>query len=546
MNSLAPQGHFDATPLPLVLMRLAEQGFSGMLQLTQTSRRVEVLFDRGFPSIVDNPSANLGLGARLKNQGKLSTSDYERVRALCEQKNYKEEKSLLELKLLAPKDLVTSLRDHMRHILLDCFSWLQGSYTLDASRTLSPEEKLFRFDPLPTIFEGLSTHWRPEQILPLLAPSLDRYARLGIKKAVLLQRLALPEDLANYLDSFDGAATLGARLEKATSMQALPLLLVCDLYGALDYFNTKQEPSVQSDTTGATAIADNTAIPDSLDGIELPDLELFVGDRIIQQKAEPLASAASTPESKPELKSEAKPQTKPTTKPTKPSAAQAPTAKPNEPALSEIDKLRQAVLERHKNLAKFDFYTLLNVSRQDNAVEIKKAYFKLAKVYHPDVLAKHGLTDILTESSEVFARIAEAHATLTDSQRRQEYDEMLASGKSQGINDADRIANAETMFRKGEVLFKMGQFEQAIRFFRPAIELWPEESEYHALLGSCLYRKNPPDDALARQHLEKAIALDPKNAQAHYWLSIVLKALGDNAASTSHRTQAASLDKKFQ
>lgn len=542
MNSLAPQGHFEVLPLPLVLIRLAEQTFSGKLQLVHASQRIEVLLDRGFPSIVDNPNADLGLGARLKNQGKLSTPDYERVRALCKQKNCKEEKALLELKLLAPKDLVTSLREHMRHILIDCFSWLQGHYTLDDSRVLSQEEKLFRFDPLPTIFEGMSAHWRPEQILPLLAPNLDRYARLGIKKSSLLQRLALPENLASYLDSFDGTATLGARLEKATSMQALPLLLVCDLYGALDYFETKQEQSAQSDAASAIASASDVAIPDSLDGIELPELELLVGDRVIEQNVDSLTSTAP----KPEEKSKAKPHAKPETKPTKPSAPQAPAAKPSAPVLSATEQMRQDVLERHKNLTHIDFYTLLNVNRQDSAAQIKKAYFQLAKIYHPDVLAKHGLAEISTESSAVFARIAEAHATLTDSQRRQEYDEALASGKAQGINDADRIANAETMFRKGEVLFKMGQFEQAIRFFRPAIELWPEESEYHALLGSCLYRKNLPDDALARQHLEKAIALDPKNAQAHYWLSIVLKALGDDATSTRHRAQAASLDKKFQ
>lgn len=538
MTPLATEGHFDATPLPQLLLQLAEQSFSGKLVLTQASRHVEIVLDRGFPSIVENPTANLGLGARLKNQGKLSAPDYERVRALCEQKNCKEEKALLELKLLAPKDLVASLREHMRHSLLDCFSWLQGQYTIDAARVPTPEEKLFRFDPLPLVFEGLSAHWRPEQVLPRLALHLDRYARLGIPKASLLQRLALPEDLAQYLDSFDGAETLGARLEKATSMQALPLLLLCDFYGALDYFDVRQEPNASGTAAPCT---DEATIPDSLEGIELPDLELFVGDRAINQRVEPLVAAPKT-----ETKAVKPDAAKSSAVSTAATASTAPAAKASAAAQSETDKLRQTVLERHHDLKNIDFYTLLDVTRQDNAAQIKKAYFKLAKVYHPDALSKHGLGDILGQAGEVFARIAEAHTTLSDPQRRKEYDEALASGKAQGASDADRLANAETMFRKGEVLFKMGQFDQAIRFLKPAIELWPDESEYHAMLGSCLYRKNPPDDALARKHLEKAVELAPKNAQAHYWLSIVSKTLGDETASAKHRAQAAALDKKFQ
>ncbi len=531
MTSLPTEGNFDATPLPQLLLRLAEQGFSGMLLLTHASHRIEIVIDRGFPSIVDNPTANLGLGTRLKNQGQLNAQDYERVRTLCEQKHCKEERALLELKLLAPKDLVASLRDHMRHILLDCFSWTHGQYRIDAARLPTPEEKLFRFDPLPTVFDGLNAHWRPEQVLPLLATNLDRYARLSIKKVPLLQRLRLPDDLVHYLDSFDGTETLGARLEKASSMQALPLLLLCDLYGALDYFNTRQEPPAAAPRAeDAASNANETSIPDSLEGIELPELELFVGDRAINSKIETPKAVA------------------PTTKTASPKSASGvePATKPQASAINETDSMRQIVLERHRNLKNLDHYTLLNVTRQDNATQIKKAYFKLAKIYHPDVLSKHGFTDILTEAGEVFARIAEAHTTLSDPQRRKEYDEALGSGKAQGLNDADRVANAETMFRKAEVLFKMGQFDQAIRFLKPAIELWAEESDYHAMLGSCLYRKNPPDDALARKHLEKALELAPQNAQAHYWLSIVLKALGDESTSAKHRAQAAALDKKFQ
>ena len=72
-----------------------------------------------------------------------------------------------------------------------------------------------------------------------------------------------------------------------------------------------------------------------------------------------------------------------------------------------------------------DFYKLLEVQESASKSDIKKAYRKLAQRYHPD--ANKGDRG----AEQRFKEISEAHAVLSNEQKRKEYDEMrslLAAG----------------------------------------------------------------------------------------------------------------------
>ncbi|HMA60281.1 MAG TPA: DnaJ domain-containing protein, partial [Halanaerobiales bacterium] len=76
---------------------------------------------------------------------------------------------------------------------------------------------------------------------------------------------------------------------------------------------------------------------------------------------------------------------------------------------------------------KKDYYDILGVDKDASQKEIKKAYRKLAKKYHPD------MNDGDEQASEKFKEISEAYEILSDPDKRKRYDQYGHSG----INEED-------------------------------------------------------------------------------------------------------------
>ncbi|WP_411953483.1 molecular chaperone DnaJ [Alkalibacillus sp. S2W] len=76
-------------------------------------------------------------------------------------------------------------------------------------------------------------------------------------------------------------------------------------------------------------------------------------------------------------------------------------------------------------MSKRDYYDVLGVSQDASKDEIKKAYRKLARQYHPDVSEEEN-------ADEKFKEAKEAYETLSDDQKRQQYDRFGHDGGQQG------------------------------------------------------------------------------------------------------------------
>jgi curved DNA-binding protein CbpA len=218
---------------------------------------------------------------------------------------------------------------------------------------------------------------------------------------------------------------------------------------------------------------------------------------------------------------------------------------------SEIDALFA------KTLPTTDHYQMLGVRRSSSAADIKRAYYALAKRFHPDRFRRDRDDEQLARIQSAFARIAQAYDTLKDKTSRAGYDSKLlkqeATMRSSVVTSTAKQANnsgqavpkardvvsppsanqqagpnayqAEELFQKGLSALQQGNNTHAISALGEAARLAPSESRYRAYFGQALAN----DERLrhsAEAEIKAAIALDANNSAYRVMLAELYAKIG--------------------
>lgn len=155
-----------------------------------------------------------------------------------------------------------------------------------------------------------------------------------------------------------------------------------------------------------------------------------------------------------------------------------------EPASSAV-LTTEMLLEAHKRLARQNLYEVLDVGRAATAQEIKKAYFTLAKRYHPDRHFGPSLNEMKGHLETLFNAIHEAYETLADPDRRDQYDRALADNARQpqvktaaGTGNHVKASAARAHFAEGMKYFDGRNYWDAEESFEWAERFDPSNAEY--------------------------------------------------------------------
>ncbi|MEG2310566.1 MAG: molecular chaperone DnaJ [Clostridia bacterium] len=84
-----------------------------------------------------------------------------------------------------------------------------------------------------------------------------------------------------------------------------------------------------------------------------------------------------------------------------------------------------------------DYYNILGVSKDVTDEELKKAYRKLAKKYHPDSYTG----DNVKAAEAKFKEVSEAYSVLSDKQKREQYDRFGSNFEQAGFGGASGYSN---------------------------------------------------------------------------------------------------------
>lgn len=122
----------------------------------------------------------------------------------------------------------------------------------------------------------------------------------------------------------------------------------------------------------------------------------------------------------------------------------------------------------------FDYYNILKVNRNANEDDLKKAYKRLAMIWHPDKNPSHKRT----EAEAKFKQISEAYDVLSDPQKRQIYDLYGEEGLKSGTVPTSSTSTSAS--RAGQHYYHQRQHPN------PSFRFNPRDAEdiYEELFGS--------------------------------------------------------------
>ncbi|MBN1655102.1 MAG: DnaJ domain-containing protein [Deltaproteobacteria bacterium] len=208
----------------------------------------------------------------------------------------------------------------------------------------------------------------------------------------------------------------------------------------------------------------------------------------------------------------------------------------------------EEIRELSRTIDKLNYFEMLKIETNTPPDEVRKAFFTLAKRWHPDRLSEP-LLPLKTQVEVVFGYLSQAHQCLTNEQERLQHLRTIKEGG--GTPAAQRalqqVLDCAMAYQRVEVLAKKREYDQALQLLERILTLSASEADYHAMHAWLLLQKHPEGDAPLKEMLnatEKALKLNKDHERAIYYRGLVLKRMKREEEALKFFRRAAELNPK--
>jgi DnaJ-domain-containing protein 1 len=574
-GTVPPDGDLATLPVLHLYYLIASSDRSGLLALTLADRKIEIHFRKGNPEFVDSTHADDALAtflvrAQLASFDQLGRAETEKARFGGELIG-----ALFGLGILNPSTAFTHLATRANNILMRAFAAEAGTFQFEPKEL--PAHKAM---PLGNRWSVLAEQARRIPISEIRRRMADVLDNPVMKSGgrVAFDQLRLTPHEARALSHFDGVRSL-AQLAAVHPGEGDHMFRVAWMLKDLEMVSfaaVKLPPPVEPPPVAApphapvvpvTPVAPVVSAPAAVAPVAsaapaVPRQAPAAGPRSgplpgaaprpppVVGPPRPAGAPGTSARPPPTLQpSAAAPSPRPTAPPSVVPVAPVvpPVSAPAGPAAhsGEYDTEIRQLQELFKTMKSQSHFEVFGLTPKADPGAIKVAYFKLAKVYHPDTVPPGAPEALAKAKAEIFARIGEANRTLVDDKMRAEYIAELEAGGTGEQVDVAQILAAEEMFQKGQILVKARKFPEAVKMLDEAIKANPEEGEFYSYRGYAKFFLSPDRKATYAEAMKDiAICLkkNPRCASVHYFQGMMSKLLGDNFGAKKHFEQTVRLD----
>jgi curved DNA-binding protein CbpA len=525
------QGDLTRDALGDVIRKLYVNRKSGILHLAQDKTSKRIYFRKGSMIFANSDVETDRLGEFLIRQGLIDREAFEKASRVMRETGNRFGRTLVELGFATPEQMEAKVVEQIQTIIYSLFSWTSGEYRFEQHESPVDEDIVLNLSTADIILEGTRR-----------MDDMGKVRRaLGDPNRVL-QTTEDPLLLYQKMSTLSGS----------------------------EYF-------IFSRVDGLSSTADILSISPVGEEQTLRCLYGLMSAGVIEPKGGPApleedgANAAPSPVPPPpaRAKAPAAPPPSPAYRPPPPApppppkveipkpeahagkAKAEPPAEPAGPSPEEI-AVHEDIIEKHASLREATLYDLLGITITANDQEVKKAYYAMAKKYHPDRHHSPYLRDVHGLLEELFGKITDAYQMLSSPLERNRYDAkiraegpaaVVAAGgtpTSEEANEAARRRAAEERYKEGKRHFDEMHFFDAIQCLREAVRLFPKKN-YHKLLGQALM-KNPKWLREAEEQFRLALKMDQFDAESYMGLGDIYESEGMKSRAQKMYEQAATYD----